>query len=389
MRFLILIPVLLPGLAWCDVTYTNIDGKTFIRGELERPLVLRDLQNLEIQVKGEFPVSLERVENARIVQSEIRYFGKPLEISFCKDIVVEDSTFDALGADADAAIVHGNTKLHRWQHSFSSYDDVWGIEKKWDVKKLQQGRPSLVDKNPSWNWLTTKSYRTGRELWYGFDVSAYSRNITFRRCKFLNARRAGLFIHHTSGFVVENCFSDHGAVQTEEYDLGAEWSLNGVFRNNIATGPGIWSHYHAMNLRFVGNQVSSGTIQIMSQGEPVKDILIQDNVAQGVRIWNGQVHDWNAAAWIDGVTVKGGRYGYIWIAAGQVNHSGPEVLIKNIELSKVIVDWKKELYPVAIRTESVDGFLMDRVEILGGGVYQDFDSGGRVKSKLKKRDGEN
>lgn len=374
--------VIMAGVSFSQLTYTKRGNSTWIEGVLERPLVVRDQSNLVVRVSGQFPILLERVKHVKVVDTAISTFGKPLEINFSEDVVIEDSRFDAKGADADAAIVQGNTKLHRWQHSFSSYDDVWGIEKKWDVKKLKQGRPDLVDSKKNWKWFSTTSYRTKKEIWYGYDESTYSRDIVFRRCEFLNAKRAGLFIHHTVGFVVENCFSDHGEVVTNEYDLGAEWTANGVFRNNIVTGPGIWSHYHAMNIRFVGNSVKNGTIQVMSQGEPVRDILIQDNVAQGVRIWNGQVHDWNSAGWIENVLVKGGRYGYVWMASGQVNGGGPEVLMKNIELRDVIVDWKRELYPVAVRTESVDGFLMSGVKILGGGVYQDFDTGARVKTRL-------
>lgn len=348
-------------------------GRTAISGVLDGPLTIDGGRNISVDVTGGFPVVVARSSNINI-KAAITMTGRPLTIIHSTDILVSDSVFDAMGADADAALVSGRDLMYTrpGEYAFSSYDPVWGAGKVFDVSLLAQGEPALRMARPDWRWFRTTSFRTGNPMYYGYNPADYSKNITFRNTKFLNAKRAGLFIHHTDGFVIDGCFADRGSVVSNEYQLGAEWSANGVFSNNTIAGNGsIATHYAAIGLVIKNNTVG-GIIDVKSEGDPVLNVTIKDNTANGLRVWNGPFYGYNSAAWVENVRVSGGTYRYLWFASGQVLGGLPEVRISDIEVADVIVDWNSSAYPVAIRTEAVNGFLMRNVTIKNGGVFQDF-----------------
>lgn len=359
--------------------FSTINGRTHITGELTGPLNLTGAQAITISVTGNYPVTISKSSDIEIVNSKIKTKSRPLTIIHSRNISVTGSEFNADGGDVDAVLVSGRDWLYNGNsdYSFYAYRQVWG--RAWDAAKVEFGEPLERSQNPSWVWNSTTSYRTGQKIFHGYNPKEYSQDIRFVNCRFLNAKRAGLFVHHSEDVLVEGAFVDPGEFKTQEADISFEWTARSTLKNSRTVGNGLFTHYHNLGFYATGFEAPNGVIQLMSHGQPVKQIDLVNCKAKGLRVWNGQQFNYSAAGWIEDVKVKGGEFGYIWVASGQVDSKTPEVLIKNFVADGVTVNWTKDLYPVAVRVESVQGYAVTGAV---NGPVQDFAVGGRVPSTL-------
>lgn len=369
---------ILPALSMASLTYSTIDGRPTITGNLDGPLTLFGAKDMTLDITGDYPVVIRDCEGI-VIKATLSTTGRPLTVVRSKNIAVKDSTFDALGGDCDAVLVSGRDWLYdgNSDYSYYAYRSVWA--KTWDAGKVEFGEPVERGLNPGWVWNTTTSYRTGQKIFHGYNPKEYSKDIRFTNCKFLNAKRAGLFVHHSEDVVVEGAFVDPGAFKTQEADISFEWTARSTIRNSRTVGNGLFSHYHNLGMVVDSFEAPNGVIQLMSHGQPVKQIDILNAKVKGLRVWNGQQFNYSAAGWIEDVKVKGGEFGYIWVASGQVDSKTPEVLVKNFVAENVTVNWTKDFYPVAVRLESVQGYAISGTI---NGVVQDFAVGGRVPSTV-------
>lgn len=284
----------------------------------------------------------------------------------------QDSDFNGQGLDQDACMVGGRQQ----KVSQLSYLDNWWYGKPRVPETLRYGRPDAFFARPGVEWHKTVSDRTGLEIWKGIDPQDLSRNIKFLNCTFHNAKRAGLFLHHLENALVEGC----EAWGTGDYPLGGENIKSTVWRRNKASQ--IVSHYYNISSLYEENEVTWG-INIYSQGDPVKNLIIRKNKSfsdqkDGGRIMlrNGQFFGWSAGAWFEDVHITENEANYVFVAAGDFQGKPtPEIMPRNIFITNN--NLKGGTYPAEIHLQSVDGYLLEG----NTGKVRDYTAGGRVPSR--------
>lgn len=338
-------------------------------GKIDYPLHIKDSRGVTLYgVETELPVHLENCTDVRIVDSALLK-GTVLQGVF--NCEVEDTHFSANGEDRDACMVMGRQQ----KVSKHSYLDFNNPGRAINTEKLAYGRPDAFNRG-NIEWHRTVSDRTGQEVWKGIDRLDNSQDVSFKRCSFENSQRAGLFIHHTDGYLVEDCTGEN----TRDYPLGSEWTRFGTWRRNKASQ--IVSHYYNISSLYEENEVTWG-INIYSQGDPVKNLIIRKNKSfsdqkDGGRIMlrNGQFFGWSAGAWFEDVHITENEANYVFVAAGDFQGKPtPEIMPRNIFITNN--NLKGGTYPAEIHLQSVDGYLLEG----NTGKVRDYTAGGRVPSR--------
>lgn len=359
---------------------TREGSRLKVSGVVESPLHLYDASEIDLDIVSNHPVFIEKCSRVTI-KADIKTKARCLTICNSRDIEVRESRFDASGSDADAVMVCGQDVIYSRPGTISTtpYDRVWGEGVAFSTDRITYGHAIYAQSHLQWH--ETVSFRTKKVMAAGYDNEYYSDDIRFLGCTFRDAKRAGLFIHHCHNPAVCNCKFEQSFEKTEA-DLSLEWTTGAYVFEASAPGTGIFTHYRAENTRI--EKCEAKAIRIMSNGEPVINTVLYRNKAKFLEFCPGQLYDFRAAAWIKGVRVVGGEYGAIVIDSGQVGSGQPpEVLISDVEVIGPVINWDKSIYPVALRTMSVDGFSQANVEFKNGGWYQDFSVGGRVPTSNK------
>lgn len=293
-----------------------------ITGSGEDHLVVKNARGVFIHdVSSDHSIVLENCESVVVARARVSSrhpsdeFADTrwaLKVDQCRNVVVKDSVFD--GATHDAVMVSGNGTDAEWRY-FGHQQ-----QRGYDPQDVRYGKPRGVGES-GWEWRSMESYRRpGKKIWHGRRTDTGSSNISFWRCDFRNAVRAGLFLVWTNGYTVADCTG----AQTGDYVMGAEWCTQGRWLRNQSQGD--MAFWYFTQDTTVSNCVAD-TMWLGSNGEPCINVLFERSVARkSLYLCQGTYWEWELATWFEGVRAVDFEADKVYVSANNEAGVAPELL---------------------------------------------------------------